>query len=117
MLIHGCINVALCSLGCATAVNVSWLIVFCARQRMEATPDLSLVVVQDFLENRHARMSMNSLRWTVRSVAILAAPSCGGFLSSLFGWRSLFYVQFGWAALNLVGVLSKNGRKFQRHRE
>ena len=28
------------------------------------------------------------------------------FLSSLFGWRSLFYVQFGWAALNLVGVLS-----------
>lgn len=105
VLIHGCINVALCSLGCATAANVSWLIVFCALQRMEATPDLSLVVVQDVLENRHARMSMNSLRWTVRSVAIVAAPSCGGFLSSLFGWRSLFYVQFGWAALNLVGVL------------
>ena len=27
VLIHGCINVALCSLGCATAANVSWLIV------------------------------------------------------------------------------------------
>lgn len=105
VLLHGCINVAICALGCATASDVNWLIIFCALQRMEATPDLSLVVVQDVLENRQARMSMNSLRWTVRSVAIVAAPSCGGFLSSWFGWRSLFYVQFVWASLNLVGVI------------
>ena len=59
------LRVALCSLGCATAANMSGFIVFCALQRMEATPDLSLVVVQDVLENRHAGMSMNSLRWTV----------------------------------------------------
>ena len=36
VLLHGCINVAMCALGCTTASNLNWLIIFCALQLMEA---------------------------------------------------------------------------------
>jgi len=104
--IHGCAVITLCSLGCCWTGNIGMLIFFRTLQGLEGTSDLSLTVVQDVLEDQRARVMMNRVRWLMRTLTVVLAPSVGGYIGAWYGWRSVFFFQGCWSFANLLFVLA-----------
>ena len=82
---------ALASLGCATAVNLHFLLFFRALQGATAGAGMVVgrAVVRDLFEGAGAQRLMSHVA-TIFTIAPIVAPVAGGYLQSWFGWRSIF---------------------------
>ncbi|MBP0047565.1 Bcr/CflA family multidrug efflux MFS transporter [Marinobacterium sp. AK62] len=91
------------SIGCILADSADWLIAarFLQALGAAAASVLARAIVRDlFPVNEAARVL--SLMHLVTMIATLIAPLLGGYLILISGWRSLFMVLFGFAALMLL---------------
>jgi DHA1 family bicyclomycin/chloramphenicol resistance-like MFS transporter len=81
----------LASLGCATAVNLHFLLFFRALQGATAGAGMVVgrAVVRDLFEGAGAQRLMSHVA-TIFTIAPIVAPVAGGYLQSWFGWRSIF---------------------------
>jgi DHA1 family bicyclomycin/chloramphenicol resistance-like MFS transporter len=91
------------SLGCATAVNVHFLMFFRALQGATAGAGMIVgrAVVRDLFEGAAAQRLMSHVA-TIFTIAPVVAPVAGGYLQTWFGWRSIFYLLIGLSAFLFV---------------
>src|SRR5579863_3627354 len=96
-----------CSLACAFAPDVSFLIAARAAQGVGAALSVpaSLSLIQATFSERAARRRALGLWGGVAGIAGGGGPVVGGPLVSLLGWRSVFFINvpLGLAALALAG--------------
>lgn len=90
----------------ATAPGIGWLIAARLIQGLGsgACIVLSRAVVPDLAEGDRAAKAF-ALLMTIQGVAPVLAPVVGGFLAEPVGWRGLFWVLAGLAALQLAVVV------------
>lgn len=93
------------SIGCALARSVEGLVVMRFLQALGGCAEMVVAraVIRDRFEQRDAARVFSSLV-LVMGVAPILAPLVGGWLVLAVGWRSVFYVLAGFAALCLVAV-------------
>jgi MFS transporter, DHA1 family, multidrug resistance protein len=91
------------SLLCLFSRSVEWLIAMRFIQALGgcAAGVASMAMVRDFFPV-HETARIISLLILILGVSPLLAPTVGGFLSTQFGWRSVFIVLTLFAALNIV---------------
>lgn len=102
------------SLGCAIAPTADALIGIRFLQALGSCAGLvaSRALVRDiFPVSENAKIF--SLLMLVLALSPIVAPTLGGYVTSLFGWQSIFYILAGIAALTIVLVYFKlpEGRK------
>lgn len=69
----------------------------------EAGSSVTAAIVRDIVDDDAVRMRVNALMSTVGPLAIVAAPSVGGFVAVFFGgWRAVFGMLAAWGVLNCV---------------
>lgn len=90
----------------ATAPGIGWLIAARLVQGLGsgACIVLSRAVVPDLAEGEKAAKAF-ALLMTIQGVAPIIAPVVGGFLSGPVGWRGLFWILAGLAAVQLAVVV------------
>lgn len=108
LLLGGIVLYLLASVGCALASNVEQLLFWRFVQALggAAAAVLARTIVRDLFPLQEAARVL-SLMHLVTMLATLAAPLIGGYLMLLAGWRSLFVVLIGFAALCLIAVAWK----------
>jgi MFS transporter, DHA1 family, multidrug resistance protein len=92
-----CLSVyAVASLGCATAINVHFLMFFRALQGATAGAGMIVgrAVVRDLFDGPAAQRLMSHVA-TIFTIAPVLAPVAGGYIQSWFGWRWIFYMLIG----------------------
>jgi DHA1 family bicyclomycin/chloramphenicol resistance-like MFS transporter len=95
------------SLGCALAQSVYALIVFRFLQALGGCAPLVVprAIVRDHFDQR-ASVRMLSMLMLVMGLAPILAPSIGGQLLEMFGWRSIFWFHVCYASAWLVAVVT-----------
>lgn len=108
LLLGGIVLYLLASAGCALASTVEQLLFWRFVQALggAAAAVLARTIVRDLFPLQEAARVL-SLMHLVTMLATLAAPLIGGYLMLLAGWRSLFVVLIGFAALCLIAVAWK----------
>ena len=102
-----CLSVfAVASLGCATAINVHFLMFFRALQGATAGAGMIVgrAVVRDLFDGAAAQRLMSHVA-TIFTIAPVLAPVAGGYLETWFGWRSIFYLLIGLSTFLFVASL------------
>jgi MFS transporter, DHA1 family, multidrug resistance protein len=112
------------SVGCALAVNVSWLLLMRMGQGLSASAGIVVgrAVVRDAFSGPTAQRVM-SQTMLIFALAPAIAPVVGGWLHDAFGWRAVFWflmtlgiVVWLWVALFLPETLPPVGRQSARPR-
>lgn len=116
MLAIGCILFGLASIACALAPSAPWLIAFRVAQGVGAailTPaSLALIGAVFPREQRNRAIGV----WAAASALTTAAgPVLGGWLTDVFGWQSVFWINPP-LALAVVGLLIAVAPKDRRDR-
>ena len=91
LMLTGMAGFVLATLGCALAVNVTMLIIFRVIQAVASALIFSVnipLLLETFPANQRGRMLGLSVTSTYTGLAL--GPVLGGFLNSVFGWRSIF---------------------------
>lgn len=104
----GLVVYLIASVGCAFAPTADALIGIRFLQALGSCAGLvaSRALVRDiFPVNENAKIF--SLLMLVLALSPIVAPTLGGYVTSLFGWQSIFYILAGIAALTLVLVYFK----------
>lgn len=92
---------------CAVAPNIYIFLAARIVQGVgEGNATITSAIARDVLQDPLARMRMMALLGTIRPVAIIAAPSIGGLLGSVFGWRTVFMMLCCWGTLNAALTLA-----------
>jgi DHA1 family bicyclomycin/chloramphenicol resistance-like MFS transporter len=116
-LIAGLLLFLAASLGCAASTSIDMLVAMRFLQGLGgcAAQVASLAMVHDFFPPRQSAR-IRSLLFLFIAVSPLAAPSVGGFVVSLWGWRAVFVTLFVVVGLilALVWLLLPEGHKPDR---
>lgn len=101
VLIGGLLLFALASLGCALAQDMNALVAWRFLQGVGACtgPTIGRAVVRDIYAGRAARAL--ALLAAIMALAPVVAPTLGGWLLSLWSWRSLFWLLGAYAVLGI----------------
>lgn len=93
------------SIGCALAPDMGWLAVFrgLAAFGASASAVIPRAIVRDMATGLEAARLMSRLILVMGAAPILA-PSLGGLLLGVAGWRSIFWVMAGYGALSCLLV-------------
>ena len=97
---------ALASVGCAMAQSISWLIALRILQALGGCAGMviSRAVVRDRFQH-HEVMHVLSMLMLVMGLAPILAPLLGGWVLAVGGWRTIFWIQAGFAAVVGTAVL------------
>jgi EmrB/QacA subfamily drug resistance transporter len=108
MFLYGNILFGLSSIFCALSVSSEMLIIGRLLQGLAAAGIFatSMAIVISAFEP-HERGKMIGLNVTAVYIGLSIAPVLGGFLTDLFGWRSLFFINAGTVSLIVIAVLTK----------
>ena len=100
-LMVGTVVYTFASIGCALAPDMGWLAVFrgIAAFGASASAVIPRAVVRDLATGLEAARLMSRLILVMGAAPILA-PSLGGLLLGVAGWRSIFWVMAGYGALS-----------------
>mmetsp|Transcript_130788 Transcript_130788/g.244702 ORF Transcript_130788/g.244702 Transcript_130788/m.244702 type:complete len:480 (-) Transcript_130788:141-1580(-) len=91
------------TLGASFAPSIGWLIAARVVQAVgEANDAITSAVARDTIEDPNERMRMLALLAGIRPLAIISAPSVGGVLGGVFGWRTVFRMLFLWGTANML---------------
>lgn len=95
----------LASVGCAMATSVNALIGFRLLQALGGCAGMvtARAIVRDLFEVKE-NAKIFSLLMLVVAVSPIIAPTAGGYMAAVFGWRSIFYVLIVVNLLILLGV-------------
>jgi MFS transporter, DHA1 family, multidrug resistance protein len=95
----------LASLGCAFSTSVDALIAFRFMQAMGGCVGMvaSRAVVRDLFEGKQTAKIFSALMLVV-AVSPIIAPTVGGYITHLFGWKSVFFALILIAMIILTGV-------------
>ncbi len=95
----------LASVGCAMATSVNSLIVFRALQALGGCAGLvaARAVVRDLFEVKE-NAKIFSLLMLVVAVSPIVAPTAGGYVAALLGWRYVFAILIGINVIIMAGV-------------
>jgi DHA1 family bicyclomycin/chloramphenicol resistance-like MFS transporter len=93
------------SIGCAFATSVRALVAWRLFQALGGCAGMMVprAVVRDLFDARES-VRVLSLLLLVMGLAPILAPLAGGQLLVTFGWRSIFWAQFAYAAIGLAAV-------------
>jgi DHA1 family bicyclomycin/chloramphenicol resistance-like MFS transporter len=96
---------AIAAFGCATAMSVESLIVFRFFQALGGCVGMvaSRAMVRDLFEVKDNAKVFSTLMLVV-AVSPIIAPTLGGYISSIFGWRYIFGMLIFVIALIILGV-------------
>ena len=96
---------AIAALGCATAMSVESLIVFRFFQALGGCVGMvaSRAMVRDLFEVKDNAKVFSTLMLVV-AVSPIIAPTLGGYISSIFGWRYIFGMLIFVIALIILGI-------------
>lgn len=91
---------ALASVGCAMAQSIGWLIGLRVLQALGGCAGMviSRAVVRDRFQH-HEVMHVLSMLMLVMGLAPILAPLIGGWVLTVGGWRTIFWIQAGFAAV------------------
>ncbi len=94
------------TVGCALATSLPWLIGLRALQALGGCAGvvISRAVVRDRFDHRESARIF-SILMLIMGVAPILAPLAGGFVLTVAGWRTIFWVLFGFGALTGLAVL------------
>lgn len=109
----------LASIGCACAVNMPMFIACRVLQAMGGCAGMvtSRAIVRDLFEHQRAAQIF-SLLMLVTGLGPILGPSLGGLITSLWGWRAIFYLLSGTGFVLAVGarwLLPETSHVPQRH--
>lgn len=98
----GLIAFGLTSLGCALSPTIAWLIFFRLLQGAAGALLLpsSLALITHLYSESHDRARAIGIWAALGGVACASGPFLGGFLTSLFSWRVIFFINL------LIGLVS-----------
>ena len=68
----------------------------------QAVSVIASAVIRDLVDDPQERMRITGFFNMLQPLMILAAPSLGGVIGQLVGWRDLFWGLAGWGALTMV---------------
>lgn len=93
------------SIGCITAPNIETLIAFRFFQALGGCVGMvaSRAMVRDLFAIEHSARVFSTLMLVV-AVSPIVAPTLGGYITALFGWRSVFGVLIALIVLILAGI-------------
>jgi DHA1 family bicyclomycin/chloramphenicol resistance-like MFS transporter len=96
---------AIAAFGCATAMSVESLIVFRFFQALGGCVGMvaSRAMVRDLFEVKDNAKVFSTLMLVV-AVSPIIAPTLGGYISSIFGWRYIFGMLIFVIALIILGI-------------
>ncbi|MDD5387850.1 MAG: Bcr/CflA family multidrug efflux MFS transporter [Gallionellaceae bacterium] len=96
---------ALASLGCALAENITTLTLWRVLQALGGSAGMVITraVVRDRCAAREAARAFSMLI-LVMGLAPILAPLLGGWVSTLFGWRAIFYLLTAFALACLLAI-------------
>ncbi len=96
----------LASVGCALSHSIGMLIGFRVLQALGGCAGMVIprAVVRDRFEH-HEVMHVLSMLMLVMGLAPILAPLIGGFVLQTLGWRAIFWIQVGFAAIVGTAVL------------
>ncbi len=99
---------AVATLACALATSLEMLIAARFLQALGAAGPvvLSRSIVRDLYEGRRASTEMSRMA-TIMGLMPAVAPTFGGLIDALFGWRAVFLAVFLLGAVILVAVIFK----------
>lgn len=107
-LLLGCAVFTVTAVGCATAPSIQALVIFRFLQGIGAAagPVISLAIVRDLFVGSAARKRFAYVG-VVATLAPIVAPTIGGLISNLWGWRAVFYfLAVGGILLSLIVAVS-----------
>ena len=95
----------LASIGCAMATSVNSLIIFRLLQALGGCAGMvaARAVVRDLFEVKE-NAKIFSMLMLVVAVSPIIAPTLGGYITSLFGWRYIFIILIGINLAIIAGV-------------
>lgn len=95
----------LASIACASTFNVNGLILYRFLQALGACAGMVITraIVRD-LYQAHESAKIYSLLMLIMGVAPILAPVIGGFFTTVFGWRSIFWTLAIISALSMICV-------------
>jgi len=95
----------LASIGCAMAGSVNSLIIFRLLQALGGCAGMvaARAVVRDLFEVKE-NAKIFSMLMLVVAVSPIIAPTLGGYVTSLFGWRYVFFILIGIYISVLAGL-------------
>jgi len=95
----------LASIGCAMATSVNSLIIFRLLQALGGCAGMvaARAVVRDLFEVKE-NAKIFSMLMLVVAVSPIIAPTLGGYVTSLFGWRYVFFILIGIDVAIIAGV-------------
>ncbi|HEY8613916.1 MAG TPA: multidrug effflux MFS transporter [Roseomonas sp.] len=104
-LMVGTVVYTLASIGCALAPSIGWLAAFRFVEAFGASASAVIprAIVRDMATGLAAARLMSRLILVMGAAPILA-PSLGGLLLGVAGWRSIFWVMAGYGALSCLLV-------------
>ncbi|MFD2263678.1 Bcr/CflA family multidrug efflux MFS transporter [Lacibacterium aquatile] len=99
----GCLLYIAGSIGCALATDVFWLAIFRLLQGIggAAGSVISRAIVRDVYDRDHAA-KMFSMLMLLMGAAPMFAPSVGGLLLEVAGWRAIFWTLAGFGVIALL---------------
>ncbi|MDP4283683.1 MAG: Bcr/CflA family multidrug efflux MFS transporter [Bacteroidota bacterium] len=95
----------LASIGCAMATSVNSLIIFRLLQALGSCAGLvaARAIVRDLFEVKE-NAKIFSMLMLVVAVSPIIAPTAGGYVTSLFGWRYVFVILIAINLITIAGV-------------
>ncbi|KAJ1448830.1 major facilitator superfamily domain-containing protein [Pelagophyceae sp. CCMP2097] len=66
---------------------------------------LPTAIARDTIAGVQERVRAMTLLTALRPIVIIAAPSIGGSIGAVFGWRSIFILLCGWSILTFLAVV------------
>ena len=88
---------------CGLAPSVWWLAAGRVIQGVgQGASVLPSAIARDLVDDPGDRMQAMAFLGSLRPIIIISAPTVGGSLGSLLGWRYIFYVLGGWTVLTMV---------------
>ncbi|HYE55483.1 MAG TPA: multidrug effflux MFS transporter [Chitinophagaceae bacterium] len=95
----------LASIGCALATSVDALILYRLLQALGGCAGMvaSRAIVRDMFEVKENAKIFSTLMLVV-AVSPIIAPTLGGYITALFGWRWVFVILIGVTILILAGI-------------
>jgi DHA1 family bicyclomycin/chloramphenicol resistance-like MFS transporter len=95
----------LASIGCAMAASVNALIFFRLLQALGGCAGMvaARAIVRDLFDVKENARIFSTLMLVV-AVSPIIAPTAGGYVTAVFGWRAVFFILIGIDLLILAGV-------------
>ena len=106
LLVTFCIYIV--STACASFAPSIGTLILCriVQGYAEGNAVIASAITRDVLDDPNERARIMAVMGTLRPLTIVAAPSVGGLVGSVIGWRGIFLSQTVWGALNLLLVFS-----------